>query len=208
MFERVPDRPFEWIAPPEASFLEISDWGIDAVVTRKIEDLLGPRYRVQAIDISHQDFDTWTNASITRHIRELPLPETPIDADLLVLRDWRSDAIGKSDHAVGGLGLYRRDFDGGRERLGVFASYRLVLADPDTGAIIAEAPALLSDGSLPWLSVATSLWPRTQNEITDAQRRVLRSDFLNLIDKTLPGTLDKLRLGSSSEPAGKLKTRY
>ncbi|MGH6888794.1 MAG: hypothetical protein ACREHF_06315 [Rhizomicrobium sp.] len=194
MFERVPNRPFEWIAPPQASFLEISDWGLDDAITRKIADLLGSRVRVQAIDISQQDFETWTYASLDRHIRELPLPETAVDAYLLVLRDWRGDEIGRSNHHVGGLGLYRRDLSGGRERLGVFASYRLLLVNPDTGEVIVEAPALLSDGHLPWLPAARSLWPRTQNDLTAARRHTLNEDFMKLIDETLPAALRKLGL--------------
>ncbi|MGH6876656.1 MAG: hypothetical protein ACREHV_04670, partial [Rhizomicrobium sp.] len=108
MFERVPNQPFEWIAPPEASFLEISDWGIDGNVANAIAKLLGAHYRVQSIPIEHEDFDTWTYDSLARHIRELPVPITPVDAYLVVLRDWRADEIGHSDHQVAGLGLYRR----------------------------------------------------------------------------------------------------
>lgn len=193
MFERVPDKTFEWLAPPQANFLDINDWAIDEDVAGAIAKLLGPRYRVQTITIEHQDFDTWTYDSLSRYIRELPMPETPIDVYLLVLRDWRHDEIGGTNHQVGGLGLYRRDKSGG-ERLGAFASWRLVLADPDTGNIIASRPALLPDGRLPWLPAAPSLWPRTQNDLTDSQRRTLQSDFMKLIDQTLPGTLDRLGL--------------
>lgn len=194
MFEHVRDGNFAWIAPPQASFLEISDWGIDDAVTSRIATLLGADVAVQPIAIAHQDFDTWSDASIGRHIRELPIPETPVDAYLLVLRDWRPDAIGGSDDALGGLGLYRRDFNQGRERLGVFASWRLVLADPDRGGIIASVPALLPKGRLPWLPAPRTLWPRTQNDISEIERRQLRSNFLQLIDRSLPGTLEKIGL--------------
>ncbi|HEY6578906.1 MAG TPA: hypothetical protein VIY09_06250 [Rhizomicrobium sp.] len=194
MFERVPDKPFEWIAPPEASFLEVSDWGIDDHVANTIASLLGRRYRVQSIPIEHQDFDTWTYRSLARRIRELPVPLTPVDAYLVVLRDWRVDEIGDSDHQVAGLGLYRRDRGARKTRFGVFASYRLVLADPDTGDVIASRPALLPDGRLPWLPATPGLWPPTQNDLTQAQRRALQSDFLELIHATLPRTLRQLRL--------------
>lgn len=198
MFERVPDRPFEWIAPPEASFLEISDWGLDDAVTRRIARLLGPRIDVQTIYVSQQDFETWTDASLARRIRELPLPETPVDAYLLVLRDWRGDEIGNTNHRVGGLGLYRRDFSGSRVRFGVFASYRVILADPETGQIFAEVPALLPNRKLPWLPAAPTLWPPTQNDLTAAQQRVLHSDFLELIDATLPRALRQIGLHAST----------
>ena len=194
MFERVPDSPFEWIAPPDASFLEISDWGIDEHVTNAIAKSLGTHYRVQAIEIEHQDFDTWKYDSLARHIRELPIPEKPVDAYLVVLRDWQSDAIAGSDHQLGGLGLYRRDLPHGGERLGVFASWRLVLADPDSGEAIVSRAVTLPDGHVPWLSASPALWPRTQNDLTDAQRHELRSDFVKLIDETLPRALKQIGL--------------
>lgn len=194
MFERVPDKPFEWLAPPEASFLEISDWRIDDHVTDAVAKLLGAHYQAQSIAIEHQDFDSWTYASLERHIRELALPEVPVDAYLLVLRDWRADEIGNSDHQVGGLGLYRRDLPDGGERLGVFGSYHLVLVDPNSGNVIASRPALAHDGRLPWVAASRSLWPRTQNDLTEAQHRELQRDFLNLIDSTLPRALHQLGL--------------
>ncbi len=194
MFERVPNSRLEWIAPPEASFLEISDWGIDDDVTRAITASLGAHYRMQSIAIEHRDFDTWTYESLAKYIRELPVPEIPVDAYLVVLRDWRADEIGDSDHQVAGLGLYRRDWHGGGERVGVFASWRLVLVDPDSGNVIASRPALLADGGLPWLPAAPALWPRTQNDLTEAQRRTLQADFLKLINATLPRTLRQVGL--------------
>src|SRR5207248_9134863 len=136
MFERVSDEPFEWLGPPQASFLEISDWGIDNDVTKAIVAALGPTYRTQSIAIEHQGFDTWTYASLTRDIRELPAPETPVDAYLLVLRDWRDDAIGGSIHRLGGFGLYRRDLHARHERYGVFAAYRLLLLLPESGRLL------------------------------------------------------------------------
>ncbi len=191
MFERVPDTAFEWIAPPRASFLEISDWGIDDEVTNTIAKQLGPHYRVQSIAIEHQDFDAWTHGSLARRIRELPIPETPVDAYLLVLRDWRHDAIGDTDHEVAGLGLYRRDRRAGR-RLGAFASYRLVLLDANNGDLIASRSALLPDGRLPWLPAAASFWPRTPNDLNNGQRNLLKSDFIKLIDTTLPRALKQI----------------
>jgi hypothetical protein len=192
MFERVPDTAFEWIAPPLAGFLEVSDWNIDEEVTNAIAKQLGPRYRAQSIAIEHQDFDAWTYDSLARHIRELPIPETPVDAYLLVLRDWRHDAIGNTNHRLGGLGLYRRDRRGGSRRFGAFASYRLVLLDATSGDLIASRPALMPDGRLPWLPANASLWPRTQNDLSDIQRSTLRGDFLALIDQTLPRALKQI----------------
>ena len=194
MFERVPDEAIEWIAPPQAGFLEISDWSIDEDVTNAIMTLLGRHYRVQSIAIEHQDFDAWTYHSLARHIRELPIPETPVDAYLLVLRDWRHDSIGNTDHEVGGLGLYRRDRRGGGTRFGVFASYRLVLLNANSGNLITSRPALSPDGRLPWLRAGSALWPQTPNDLTDAERQELRTDFLKLIDETLPHTLRKMNL--------------
>jgi hypothetical protein len=196
MFERVTDRPFEWIGPPDTSFLDISDWGIDDEVTKSVEAVLAPDYRVQSIVIEPQGFDTWTNGSLARRIRELPVPETQVDAYLLILRDWRGDDIDNSDHQLAGLGIYRRDRARGRTRYGVFASYRLILMEPNRGGILASRAALLPRDRLPWLPVSATLWPRTQNELSEAQRRALQIDFLKLIDATLPVTLLTLGLRS------------
>jgi len=196
MFERVPPSRFEWIAPPEASFLEISDWGIDDSITRAIAAKLGAHHAVQAIAIEHQNFDTWTYSSLMRHIRELPVPETPVDAYLVVLRDWRGDEIGRSDHQLGGLGLYRRDYHNGNPRVGAFISWRLVLLEADSGTIIASRAALLPNGALPRLAATQALWPPTQNDLSDAQRRELQADFKKLIDASLPPTLRQIGLGN------------
>ncbi|HEX3429430.1 MAG TPA: hypothetical protein VHT03_00975 [Rhizomicrobium sp.] len=193
-FERVPDRPFEWIGPPEARFLEISDWGIDDDLTKSVAAALKPVYATQAISIEHQDFDTWTYDSLTHHIRELPMPEVPIDAYLLILRDWRADDIGGSDHSLVGLGVYRRDRPEGRARYGVFAAFRLILLEPERGRMIASRAAVLPNGQAPWLPVSASLWPRTENDLTDAQRDAFRGDFLRLLDAALPNSLAKIGL--------------
>ena len=103
------------------------------------------------------------------------MPETPVDAYLLILRDWRGDEIGDSDHQLGGLGFYRRDLRGGRQRYGVFASFRLVLMEPDHGGIIASRMTSLPNGHLPWMAVSPALWPRTQNYLTGVQREQLQS---------------------------------
>jgi hypothetical protein len=192
VFERVPDTAFNWIAPPKASFLEISDWNIDDEVTNAIAKQLGTRYRVQSIAIEHQDFDAWTYNSLARHIRELPIPETPADAYLLVLRDWQRDAIGNTSQLIGGLGLYRRDASRGGRRYGAFAAYRLVLLDANRGDLIASHPALLRNGRQPWLPVSASLWPPTPNDLKDAQRNVLKTDFIRLIEATLPHALSQI----------------
>ena len=194
MFEQVSDRPFEWIGPPEASFLEISDWNIDDDVTKMITAALEPRYSVQAIAIEDQVFDTWTYDLLSRRVREMPVPETPVDAYLLVLRDWRADVIGGSVHQLGGLGIYRRDLPRGGKRVALFASYRLVLMEPEHGGILVSRAALLPDGRLPTLPVSSSLWPLTQNDLTDAQRKALQHDILQLLAESLPTTLRQMGL--------------
>jgi hypothetical protein len=195
MFERVPGTALDWIEPPQASFLEISDWNIDNEVTNTIAKQFKPPYRLQPIAIEHQDFDAWTYSSLARHIRELPIPETPVDAYLLVLRDWQRDGIGNTDHQVGGLGLYRHDRPGGLRRFGAFASYRLVLLDANTGDLIASHPAVLHDRRLPWLPASASLWPPTPNDLNADQRGMLKSDFIELIDHTLPRALKQMGFG-------------
>ena len=192
MFEHVTDSSLDWIRTPQATFLEISDWGLDDVITAEITKLLGAHYRLQPIAIEHQNFDTWTWNSLRRHIRELPIPEKPVDAYLLVLRNWHRDEIGGSTHPIVGLGLYHRDVKGGFERVAVFASYRLALLDPDTGNVIAERAAILPGNHIPWLPASATLWPRTQNELTKAQRQELDAEIKKLIGASLPSVLREL----------------
>ncbi len=194
MFEHVCASPFEWIGPPETSFLEISDWGLDDLVMREATAALSRRFAVKPVTFEEADFDTWTWSTLVLHLRELPLPLDNIDAYVVILRDWRGDEIGNSVHRLAGVGLYRRDRAKGQPRLGLFASYRIALVDAHTYDIIASRPALKADGNLPWEPVAPSLWPKTQNNLADAQKAILQNNLHRLIEETLGLILKKLAL--------------
>jgi hypothetical protein len=191
MFERIHRGLADAVNPPQASFLEISDWGLDDHVAQLTSTLLGKRLQMQTITFEHQDFDTWTYARLARHIRELPEPETPIDAYLLILRDWRADEIGHSDSELAGMGVYQSD-GGPAFRLGVFAAYRLVLLDARDGSLMATRSALSPSGKLPWMPAQRLLWPHTQNDLSPAQGTMLQADFTRLIDQSLPRTLEQV----------------
>lgn len=184
MFERVRDAPFEWMGPPDASFLEISDWGLDEFATREATAILSPRFSVKPVTFEEADFDTWTPESLVSHLREMPPPEDPIDAYVLILRDWQSDAIGRSIHQVAGIGLYDRQASGG-QRLGVFASCRIVVIDAHSFEVLASRLAQMPDGTLPWLPVAPSLWPATQNDLTDAEKAALQENGRRLLGEAI-----------------------
>jgi hypothetical protein len=200
MFERVRNSPFEWMGPPETSFLEIANWGLDDLVTRKATAALSGRYTVEPVKYEEADFDTWTWPSLVRHIRELPLPEDNIDAYVVVLRDWRGDGIGRSVHQVAGVGAYRHDYSAG-PKLGVFASYRIVVIDAHSYDILTSRAALTTDGSLPWTPLAPSLWPKTQNDLTEKQTTSLRNEIMALIDKTLEQTVQEMGLAGPQSRA-------
>jgi hypothetical protein len=191
MFEHVGASPFEWAGPPQTKFLEISDWGIDDLVTREASDVLSKRFSVKPVTFEEANFDTWTWETLTRNIHELPLPVDDIDAYVVILRDWRGDEIGHSVHQVAGLGLYRRD-DPPSERLGIFASCRIAIVDAHTYEILASRPVLTAQDRLPWTAAAPSFWPKTQNDLTDAQTAKLRSALNTLIKNTLAPTLTGL----------------
>jgi len=188
MFEHVRASPFEWIGPPETSFLEISDWGLDDLVTREATAALSGRFSVKPVTYDEAEFDTWTWPMLVRHIRELPLPEDDIDAYVVILRDWRGDEIGNSVHQVAGIGAYWREYRA-RPKLGVFASYRIVIIDAHNYDILASRAVLTAGGSLPWTPLAPSLWPTTQNNLTEHQTASFRSEVTALIDKTLVQSL-------------------
>jgi hypothetical protein len=92
-------------------------------------------------------------------------------------------------HQVAGLGLYRRDSSG---RAGVYAAYRIVIVDAHTYKILASREALTTDGGLPWSPAAPSLWPKTQNDMTDTQKTTVQSGLNALIEKTLMPTINGL----------------
>jgi hypothetical protein len=192
-FERVHPSSFEWFAPPDSRYLEISDWKIDDDVTREITAALSGRVTIKKVNFQRADFGTWNYAWLRQRVFELN-GDPGIDAYILVLRDWHYDAIGNSVHDLQGLGLYRHDSQSGENREGVYASYRIVVIDANTGAIYASRAATMPDGSLPWTPTQPSLWPATPNDLTVAQQKSLEADLALLIGKTLPRALAGIRL--------------
>ena len=193
LFEHVPAKDFEWLGPPDSRFLEISDWAIDPLIEKTVSTALAERFTVKPIFFRPADFSTWDYSNLKS--AALGLNGDPaIDAYVLILRDWRPDDIGYSVHGLGGLGLYRKDRSSGNPKLGVFASYRIVVVDALTGDTIASRTALLAGNTLPWLPEDASLWPKTPNDLTEPQRATLAAAETKLIDATLLPTLSAMRL--------------
>ena len=193
-FEHLTNSPLEWIGPPRASFLEISDWGIDDLVTKETTVLLSKRYAVKPVKFTEADFDSWTWDGLGRTVRDLPLQDDDIDAYVLILRDWRADEIGHSVHDVGGLGLYRKDTESGAPKMGIYACYRITIVDAHTNQILASRTALFPDGRLPWLPANSSEWPKTQNDVTDDQRKSLVNTEGRIVTDTLSRALRDLAM--------------
>jgi hypothetical protein len=193
LFERVPSNDFEWLGPPDSHFLEISDWAIDPAAARTVTAALAKRFTVKPIVFRPADFSTWDYANLKSAALNLN-GDPAIDAYVLILRDWRPDEIGYGVHGLGGLGLYRKDRARGHPKLGVFASYRIVVVDALTGDTIASRAALLPNNALPWLPEDASLWPKTPNALTDTQRAALAVAETKLIDATLQRTLVQMNL--------------
>lgn len=194
-FERVRPSTFEWSAPPDTRYLEVSDWKIDDNVTREVTSLLSKRVTIKKVFFQRADFGTWNYAILRQNIFKLN-GDPGIDAYILILRDWHYDAIGHSVHDLQGLGLYRRELPSGENPEGIYASYRVVVIDANTGAIFASREASMPDGSLPWTRTPASLWPKTPNDLTDVQQKTLSADLTRLIDDTLPRTLAEIRLSN------------
>jgi len=193
LFERISAKDFEWLGPPDSHFLEISDWAIDPAVTQTVSAALAKRFTVKPIVFRPADFSTWDYSNLKT--ATLGLNGDPaIDAYVLILRDWRPDEIGYSVHWLGGLGLYRKERPSGRPKTGVFASYRIVVVDALTGDTIISRAAQLPNNALPWLPEDAALWPKTQNDLTDAQRATLSAAETKLIDATLLRTLVQMNL--------------
>jgi len=187
MIERVPASPLQWLGPPDASFLDIGDWSVDARVTREATQALSKKFSVRSVAFEEADFDSWTWPNLLDRIAQLPVPMENIDAYVVILRDWRGDEIGGSVHQLAGLGLYSR-----QSRTGVFASYRIAVIDARSDSIVASRAVLTRDGQLPWIPVAPAVWPRRRYDLTTAQISLLQTDVRVLIDKTLVPTLDEI----------------
>jgi len=190
-FEHVRDRSGEWFGPPDAHFLEVSDWDLDTRITEDLSAALAARFAVRTVAFVPADFSSW-DYSLLRSATLNLNADPAIDAYVLVLRDWRGDEIGGSVHDVGGLGLYRRDR--ARHAIAVYACYRIVVVDALSGQTLASRAALMPDGTLPWLPVGASLWPRTQNDLTAVQAATLARLETRLIDATLLPTAAALGL--------------
>ena len=193
LFERVPAKDFEWLGPPDSHFLEISDWALDPMIEKSVSAALAKRFTVKPIVFRPADFSTWDYANLKSAALNLN-GDPAIDAYVLILRDWRPDEIGYGVHELGGLGLYRKDRPSGHPKLGVFASYRVVVVDALTGDTIASRAALLPNSALPWLPEDAALWPKTPNDLTEQQRAMLAAAETKLIGATLQRTLVQMNL--------------
>lgn len=191
LFQHVRDAPFEWLGPPDSHFLEISDWALDPLIMRDVTAALTSHFAIKPVAFEPANFSTWDVSLLRRDTLDLNA-DPAIDAYVMILRDWRGDEIGHSVHALGGLGLYRRD--GRKPKYAVFASYRIVVVDANTGTVIASRAALTRDGHLPLLIADPKLWPQTPNDLSDAQRAILEADVTALIAATLPQTLARMNL--------------
>jgi hypothetical protein len=193
VFEHVPATPFAPLAPPDSKFLEVSDWALDPLIMKEVSAALAKRFTVKQIVFRPADFSTWDNSLLKEAALDLN-GDPAIDAYVLILRDWHWDEIGYGTHALGGLGFYRKDRPGWPSRYGVFASYRIVVVDALTGDTLASREALLPNKSLPWLPADAALWPKTPNDLTEAQRATLLADERKLVDATLLRTLIQMNL--------------
>jgi hypothetical protein len=188
MFERISASPLQWLGPPDASFLQIADWGMDARVTRQAAQALSKTFVVKPARFEEADFDTWTWPTLLNHIEELPMHD--IDAYVVILRDWCDDGIGGSVHQIAGLGLYR--LDGNRPHTGIFACYRIAVIGAHDDKVLASRAVVTISGKLPWLPVTPALWPKTQNDLSAEQTALLEKDSRALMDETLTPALDEI----------------
>jgi len=193
VFEHVPSAQLAQLAPPDSKFLEISDWALDPLIMKEASAALARRFTVKQIVFRPADFSTWDYSLLKDAALDLN-GDPAIDAYVLILRDWHWDEIGYGTHALGGLGLYRKDKPNGHSKYGAFASYRIVVVNALTGDTLASREARLSDDSLPWLPADASLWPETPNDLTEAQRATLLDDERKLVDATLLRTLIQMKL--------------
>ncbi len=190
-FQHVSDKPYEWTGPPDSHFLEVSDWDLDARIEREVTGALAARFAIKPVAFVSANFSSWNDRLLKNAALDLNA-DPAIDAYVLILRDRCPDTIGYSVHELSGLGLYRRD--GKHPTLGIFACYRIVVVDALTGDTIASHAAKTAADGLPSVSAGASVWPKTPNDLSDAQRASLINVETRLIDATILRTLQQMNL--------------
>jgi len=178
----------------------VDGWGIDDVVAGKVRTLLGRRFDVRPVTYRRAAFAKSNRGGIGAMVREGATPAA-VDAYVVVTRG--TSQLGSTNQFASGLGLL--ETSGGvfsSNRQFVHALYAVSIIDAREFSSKAVTVALMPGESLvdplrttvmrgPHKQVDESWWP-TARDAASNQR--LKSAVVDLIDQSLPNTLQQLQL--------------
>jgi hypothetical protein len=182
--------------------MAIASWGIDEMLTAKLRAALGPRFDVRPVTYKRAAFAAFPDRSgiLAQNFRPEVVREVSpqgLDAYLVVVKAERS--YGGSRQLVQGLGSAEGNTDVDPIMF-VHAYYNIVLVDGRDFQIKSQAgsriprpfnPFSRDFMSSPARQVDASLWPKSLDAAVNPR---LKGVVVELIDQSLPATLQKLQL--------------
>ena len=184
----------------DESEFPVDAWGIDDVMVGKVRTLLGRRFDVRPVTYRRAAFAKGSWGGIGAMVREGVTP-APVDAYVVITRGFSQ--LGATNQSVSGLGIL--EASGGllnSNRFFLYSLYTVSIIDArelSSKAITAslmpgEAAIDLLRSTVmrgPHKQVDESWWP-TAREAASNQR--LKGAVVELIDQSLPNTLQQLQL--------------
>ncbi len=178
----------------------VDAWGIDEIVAGKARALLGRRFQVRPVTYRRAPFMTRNRGGVGAMVREAV---TPANVDIYVVISRGGSQVGATNQAVTGLGML--EASGGvfsENRYYLYALYAVSIIDAHefsskaftTGLMPGEAPFNpLTTPVLhgPHRQVDQSWWPTS---LDAASNQRLKGAVVELVDKSLPNTLQQLQL--------------
>jgi hypothetical protein len=181
--------------------MPIAAWGIDEMMTAKLRAALSPRFDVRPVTYKRAAFAIFPDRSgfLAQNFRPEVVREVSpqgLDAYLIVVKSERSSG-GSSRPMFQGLGSTEGNTDVDPIMF-VHAYYNIYLVDGRDFRIKSQAgshiprpfnPFVREAFSSPARKVDASMWPTSLNA---AEHQKLKGVVVELIDQSLPPTLEKL----------------
>jgi hypothetical protein len=186
----------------DESEFPVDSWGIDDVMAGKVRTLLGQRFDVRPVTYRRAAFAKPNRGGIGAMVRE---GVTPAAVDAYVVVTHGGSRLGATNQSVSGLGML--EASGGllySNRHFVYALYAVSIIDAREFSSKAFTVSLMPGEALvdplrstvirgPHRQVDQSWWPTSP---TAASNQRLKGAVLELIDQSLPNTLQQLQLAN------------
>ena len=183
----------------------IDAWGIDQFVVNKVRGVLARRFDVRPVAYDKSAFHARDESALFRARDEDVIAagvraqaKTPgIDAYIVVTR--AATLFGNTNQSLRGLGILEKGAVLG-DKFWVYALYQMTVVDGHSFAVVASSPAILvsQDTVLTTMSIrgpAREVDQSWMPATLDAARNIrLKSAITELLDRNLPGTIEKMQL--------------